>query len=251
LGVIIQKYLVLKEDRKMKSMAKVFMVLALVAVICLPGMALANPLVDLAQTGVTNYVLANIWADGLNQVNNVETGNYILSIRNPAGSGNPYFDYVGYCIEPRYSSSSPLLYELLPIAENTVYEAAAWILSKGYTALAPAAQAAVWELTWDKAVGNGYDLGAGNFRLLSAPPAAADVASIYNLAVAQMGIGGFDPSPYVIAHNPANTPFGPDNWQQAQDFIIKNPVPLPPSALLLGTGLLGLVGLRWRRKQTS
>ena len=26
-------------------------------------------------------------------------------------------------------------------------------------------------------------------------------------------------------------------------------IPLPPSAILLGTGLLGLVGLRWRRRK--
>ena len=28
-------------------------------------------------------------------------------------------------------------------------------------------------------------------------------------------------------------------------------VPIPPSALLLGTGILGLVGLGWRRRKTS
>ena len=30
-----------------------------------------------------------------------------------------------------------------------------------------------------------------------------------------------------------------------------NVVPIPPSALLLGTGILGLVGLRWRRQKTN
>jgi hypothetical protein len=31
----------------------------------------------------------------------------------------------------------------------------------------------------------------------------------------------------------------------------RNPVPLPPTALLLGSGLLGLVGMGWRRRKTS
>jgi hypothetical protein len=42
---------------------------------------------------------------------------------------------------------------------------------------------------------------------------------------------------------------GNDNLMgyQARDIH----APVPPSALLLGTGLLGLVGLRWRRRQSS
>ena len=35
------------------------------------------------------------------------------------------------------------------------------------------------------------------------------------------------------------------------DDVSLTAVPLPPSALLLGSGLLGLVGLGWRRRQTS
>ena len=43
-----------------------------------------------------------------------------------------------------------------------------------------------------------------------------------------------------------NTACGP-----ALDNVSVNAIPIPPSALLLGSGLLGLVGLGWRRRQES
>jgi hypothetical protein len=204
------------------------------------SMASAYPLVDLYEVGVTNDIVTNIYAPGFGNIG-VHTGNYIVSVRNPSGSGNDYIQYSGYCVEPTNSSSSPKVYELLPIAEGSAFEAAAWILSQGYTTQAAAAQVAVWELTWDTALGNPYDLSADNFRLNSGV-SATDVKTIYDAAIAHMG-AGFDQSGYVIAHNPV----GSIGWVESQDYIIPNPVPVPPSVLLLASGLLGLLGLRWRR----
>ena len=39
------------------------------------------------------------------------------------------------------------------------------------------------------------------------------------------------------------------NWRD-YDFYRTCPVPVPPSALLMGSGLLGLVGLGWRRRRS-
>jgi hypothetical protein len=231
----------------MKRM-KLFVVVALALVIGLPGMATAYPTVDLFFVRVDNNVVTNIFAPGFNNVN-VNTGNYILSLRNPSGSGNPYTEVSGYCVEPTNESRTSQVYELLPIAEGSAFEAAAWILSQGYTTQAAVAQSAVWELTWDTALTNPFSLSADNYRLNSGV-SATDVTTMYNNAMAQVGVGGFNPSAYVIAHNPVGST---NTWAESQDFIIRNPnhVPLPPSVLLLGTGILGLVGLGWRRRQVS
>ena len=55
---------------------------------------------------------------------------------------------------------------------------------------------------------------------------------------------GFDAAAYVYEDNKSGDPCG---------YIGEHPsgVPIPPSVLLLGSGLLGLVGLGWRREKTQ
>jgi hypothetical protein len=236
----------------MKSLSKVLMVLALGAVICLPGMASATT-VQLAYVGVSSSTITDItetlqppYSGG------VYTGNYDLQI------GNIFSPIIsGYCVSPVSSNSLFNPYTLDPIVPGTelgnAYEAAAWILSQGYSGTqTQEGQVAVWELAWDYGHGNGFSLTTGNFILNNPGPTstfATGVEAIYDAALTACGLPPtpqagvfattFDYSKYVIAD-------GGTLWQS---YVIPDPVPLPPTALLLGTGLFGLVLLGFPRKR--
>lgn len=60
------------------------------------------------------------------------------------------------------------------------------------------------------------------------------------------GLPDFDPSNFGFLWGTGTC--ANDTTEGGQGFP---PLPLPPSALLLGSGLLGLVGLGWRRRQTN
>ena len=168
----------------------------------------------------------------------VYAGNYVVDI---AGMGRLY----GYCVDPSNAPGSTKTYDLRPIPESTEgsgsgYEAAAWVLAQRYTGNhATAAQIAVWELVWDWESEN---LANGNFTY-SGSSYTAEVQNIINAALA-VNYSTFDHSGYRLAVSPPTDTFFRVNYQ---DYIV--PIPIPAAAWLLGSGLIGLVIIRRRRKK--
>jgi hypothetical protein len=78
------------------------------------------------------------------------------------------------------------------------------------------------------------------------PGFSVDAGVISWLAKAQ----GINPSNYDFSSFIIYTPTG--DYASNQEFMSggASPVPLPPTVLLLGSGLLGLVALGWRRKKS-
>jgi len=207
--------------------------------------------VSLAYQGVQNSAIVGIAGA---YTGDVYAGNYTVTY-----STDPTTSVSGYCVEPQ-TSSAPGAYQtytLESIPDGSPFEAAAWVLSQHYEdqGKAPQAQVAVWELTWDGL--GGANLTSGNFRLTNPNPSATptpqfvtDALAIYNAALAGIA-AGFDQSGYVLATNASyqnfvlTPPGGPPPPPPPPP-----PIPLPPSVFLLGSGLLGLGFLGWRRKRS-
>ena len=206
------------------------------------SVASADYNVQLRYNTVSPWVTNTIYENGT-AFGGVLTGNYIVEIQ----AGYPFAGvYAGFCVDPANATTAYTPYKLTSIAEGSGFEAAAWVLNQGYTGTsAVAAQIAVWELTWDW--GNiQLDRNLANFGKFSIDASNAyfgEASSIITLALAGMG-NGFDQNAlgFLLAVSPQVV-----GGTDYQDYIIKTPI--PAAVWLLGSALLGLVGIR--RRMTS
>ena len=213
-------------------MKKLISIVAVLFLLSFGGTLLADTVL-LQYTGVLSpWTQVNINAPNLsaNPIG-AEAGVYQLSI--DFDGANPFNGQtvLGYCIDPAYSSTSILEYDIIPVpVDNAFYQAAAYLMATygtPSTTQAQDIQSAIWIVV-------------EGIQVIT--PSAN--ASAYALEAQAAVTGGWlAPGWISLAMNPEGGLPG----QGAQDYIIRTPE--PASLLLLGLGLFG-VGLVGRKKRS-
>jgi hypothetical protein len=222
------------------------------------SIALAGPVVNLDQTGIGPG--QNVYVDFPNDAGGVypNGGTVFAGVLKFNINGQP--DILGFCIENAWvnSASGFSEYRLLQITPADIkWETAAYIADQNFSTSnsvrAAAAQLVIWELVFESsttALGT-IDLFGGSFKTL-APANNAVVVEAMNIINNELPnaaqLAKFNENSWMLAVSPKDSsPLpGPEPYQ---NFLVHVNAPIPAAAWLLGTGLIGLIGIRSKKKK--